>query len=526
MGERYLLDDLRIDVARQRVERDGVALELGGLSFRLLHYLLRQGQRVVGFDELIVQVWAPALVNEETVTQRVRLLRQALGDASRQPRYLRSVRGQGYQLCAPVRRDEDGGDREDVPASRRPRWRGIAIAAAVVLGVGTLAALAWSWSALLPKAATSPLLQRAEYYAGIGQRDDNERAIALYRQRLHQAPDEPRALLGLSRAYSARVCQYGGDAQYVALARRLAAQVIAAQPQLSAAHAALGYAHDCSGEYAAALAAYERALQLDPGADAVRGSAAYLYERKGQLARALAANLQVRDPARVRFLPIQIASNLNLLGYVSAAEARYRDSFQLYPDSAFSNLAWPSFLFAHGRSAEAQAALDEALKRGTDYAGLYLLQAELALVQGDAARARHASLQALRLRPQGSLAQTVAWTLDAQPRPAAPALRARAQDLLRTLVRGADPLNGLDAALLLQLAGDPAAALDALRRAQAAGYRDAAYLRVSPLLAPLRTQAGFATLLARNQADIAAQRAQVRQAGLLPQETGAATAAP
>ncbi|WP_369935742.1 winged helix-turn-helix domain-containing protein [Xanthomonas tesorieronis] len=524
MGERYRLDDLRIDVARQRVERDGVALELGGLSFRLLHYLLQQGQRVVGFDELIAQVWAPALVNEETVTQRVRLLRQALGDASRQPRYLRSVRGQGYQLCAPVRTDEDS-DGEAPPAPRRRRWRGIAIAAVMVLGIGTLAMLAWPRS-VPPQEAAAPLLQRAEYYAGIGQRDDNERAIALYRQRLQQVPDEPRALLGLSRAYSARVCQYGGDAQYVALARRLAAQVIAARPQLAAAHAALGYAHDCSGEYAAALAAYERALQLDPGADAVRGSAAYLYERKGQLAQALAANLQVRDPARVRFLPIQIASNLNLLGYVSAAEARYRDSFQLYPDSAYSNLAWPSFLFAHGRNAEAQAALDEALGRGTDYAGLYLLQAELALAQGDAARARQASLQALRLRPHGSLGQTVAWTLDAQPRPAAPVLRARAHDLLRSLARGADPLDGLDAALLLQLAGDPAAALEALRRAQAAGYRDAAYLRVSPLLAPLRTQAGFATLLARNQADIIAQRALVRRAGLLSQETGAATAMP
>jgi len=524
MGERYRLDDLRIDVARQRVERDGVALELGGLSFRLLHYLLQQGQRVVGFDELIARVWAPALVNEETVTQRVRLLRQALGDASRQPRYLRSVRGQGYQLCAPVRSDEEG-DGEDARAARPRHWRGAAIAVLATLAVGTLAALAWPRSAP-PQQAAAPLLQRAEYYAGIGQRDDNERAIALYRQRLQQVPDEPRALLGLSRAYSARVCQYGGDAQDVALARRLAAQVIAAQPQLAAAHAALGYAHDCSGEYAAALAAYERALQLDPGADAVRGSAAYLYERKGQLAQALATNLQVRDPARVRFLPIQIASNLNLLGYVSAAEARYRDSFQLYPDSAFSNLAWPSFLFAHGRNAEAQAALDEALGRGTDYAGLYLLQAELALAQGDAARARQASLHALRLRPHGSLGQTVAWTLDAQPRPAAPALRARAQDLLRSLARGADPLDGLDAALLLQLAGDPAAALDALHRAQAAGYRDAAYLRVSPLLAPLRTQAGFATLLARNQADIAAQRALVRRAGLLPQETGAATATP
>jgi cytochrome c-type biogenesis protein CcmH/NrfG len=86
-------------------------------------------------------------------------------------------------------------------------WHGIAIAAVVVLGVGTLAALVWSWSAPPQQAATSPLLQRAEYYAGIGQRDDNERAIALYRQRLQQAPEEPRALLGLSRAYSARVCQ-------------------------------------------------------------------------------------------------------------------------------------------------------------------------------------------------------------------------------------------------------------------------------------------------------------------------------
>jgi DNA-binding winged helix-turn-helix (wHTH) protein/tetratricopeptide (TPR) repeat protein len=529
MRARYRLDDLRIDVQRQRVERDGVALELGGLSFRLLHYLLRQGQRVVGFDELIAQVWAPALVNEETVTQRVRLLRQALGDTSRQPRYVRSVRGQGYQLCAPVHDQDDADDADDaeppVPPPRRP-WRGAAIAAGVVIGVGALCALAWAWHAPSHTTSTPPLLQRAEYYAGIGQRDDNERAIALYRQRLQQAPDEARTLLGLSRAYSARVCQYGADVRDAALGQRLATQVLAAQPRLAAAHAALGYAHDCRGDYASALVAYERALQLDPRADAVRGSAAYLYERKGQLARALAANLQVRDPARVRFLPIQVASNLDLLGYVSAAEARYRDSFQLYPDSAFSNLAWPGFLFAHGRSAEAQAALDEALRRGTDYAGLWLLQAELALAQGDPVRARQASLQALRLRPHSSLAQSVAWTLDAQPRPAPAALRARAQVLLRGLARGADPMDGLDAALSLQLAGDPAAALEAVRLAQAAGYRDAGYLRVSPLLAPLRAQPGFAAVLARNAAAIADERAQVRRAGLLPKDTGAATAAP
>ncbi|WP_295920975.1 winged helix-turn-helix domain-containing protein [uncultured Xanthomonas sp.] len=516
MAARYRLGNLRIDAARQRVERDGAVLEVGGLSFRLLHYLLQQGQRVVGFDELIAQVWAPALVNEETVTQRVRLLRQALGDTSRQPRYLRSVRGQGYQLCLPVQSDA-APDPADAALAPRPMWRSRgawAIAAGAVVIVS--AAMAWRWQAAAPTPAASPLLQRAEYYAGIGQRDDNARAIALYQQRLQQAPDEAAALIGLSRAYSARVCQYDGDQQVALRAQRLATQVLAAHPRLAAAHAALGYAYDCRGDNAAALAAYERALQLDPQADAVRGSAAYLYERQGRLVQALAANMRVRDPTRVRFLTLQIASNLDLLGYASAAEVRYRDSFQLYPDSAYSNLAWPRFLFLHGRTAEAQVALDQALGRGTDYAGLFLLQAELALARGDTAHARQASLQAMRLRPQGSFVQTVAWTLQAQPLPPVPQLRARAQALLDGVTRGTDLLDAVDASLLLQLAGDRPAALAALRRAQAAGYRDGAYLRVSPLLAPLRAEPGFAALLARNEADVAAQRVQAQRAGLVP----------
>lgn len=521
MDERYQLDDLLIDVRRQRVERAGVALDVRGLSFRLLHYLVRQGQRVVGFDELIAQVWAPTLVNEETVTQRVRLLRQSLDDDPRQPRYLRSVRGQGYQLCVPVHAVETTGP----TAPALPRWRrGLRIALAGALAAG--AVVAWrSWPSRQPS-PVPPLLQRADHYAGIGQRDNNERAIVLYRQRLQEAPDDPDATLGLSRAYSARACQYDGSADDAMQAQRLAARMVSARPQWAAAHAALGYALDCRGEIAQALAAYEQAVRRDPGADAARGSAAYLYERQGRLVEALKANLQVRDPAKVRFLPIQIASNLDLLGYAAAAEARYRDSFRLYPDSVFSNLAWPRFLFVHGRRDEAQAALDEALRRGAGHAGLHLLQAELALARGETGLAREASLQALRLRPQGSLAQTTAWVSGAQPLPPPAALRSRAAGLLEGVARGTDPLDGLDAALLLMAAGEPEAALAALERARLAGYRDAVYLRASPLLAPLRARPGFDASLERIEADLAAQRAQVRAKGLLPGETGAVKAMP
>ncbi|MBB5865488.1 winged helix-turn-helix transcriptional regulator [Xanthomonas sp. 3058] len=509
MRARYRLDDLRIDVARQRVERDGVVLGVGGLSFHLLHYLLQQGQRVVDFDELIQNVWAPALVNEETVTQRVRLLRQALGDDSRQPRYVRSVRGQGYQLCVPVQQEQAP------PAGAVRRHAGWILAACALLacvGVGTI----WWLQSREAPPAQAAVLQRADYYAGIGQRDDNERAIGLYRQRLQDAPDDRQAQLGLSRAYSARVCQYDADTGFALQALQLADGVVAAQPRLAAAHAARAYALDCQGRNADALTAYERALQLDPNADAVRGSAAYLYERQGKLVQALSANLAVRDPTRVRFLPIQIASNLSLLGYASAAEARYRNNFQLYPDNAFSNLAWPTFLFEHGRAAEAQTALNEALGRGTAYAGLWVLQAELAWMRGDTSLAHSAALHALQLRPQGSFAQTVAWALHAQPVPMTATLHAHAQELLVSVERGGDPFDAIDAAVLLLCADAPEAAMRALQRAETAGYRNAGYLRHSPLLKPLRSLPEFAALLARIDAELAAQRAQLRARNLLP----------
>ena len=135
--------------------------------------------------------------------------------------------------------------------------------------------------------------------------------------------------------------------------------------------------------------------------------------------------------------------------------------------------------------------------------------------RGDIADARAASLQALQSQPQRSLPQTIVWALGAQSAPPAPTLRTRAQALLNGLARGADPLDGIDAALLLLIAGDPAAAVQALGHAQAAGYRDAGYLRASPLLAPLRMRSDFDALLARIETETAAQRERVRRLDLL-----------
>ena len=94
----YRVGDLIVDTARAQVTRDGTELPLPRLSFDLLLALVEAAPRVVSLDELMDRVWAGVVVSPETVSQRTKLLRDVLGDESKSPRYLTSVRGRGYQL--------------------------------------------------------------------------------------------------------------------------------------------------------------------------------------------------------------------------------------------------------------------------------------------------------------------------------------------------------------------------------------------------------------------------------------------
>ena len=58
-------------------------------------------------DELMSVVWPGTVVSPETVSQRVKLLRDALGDDPREPRYIGGLRGRGYQVVAAVEKIAD-----------------------------------------------------------------------------------------------------------------------------------------------------------------------------------------------------------------------------------------------------------------------------------------------------------------------------------------------------------------------------------------------------------------------------------
>ena len=131
------IDDLLVDferrTVRRTVRRNTEMLELTDRSFRLLEVLIAHAPERVDKDQLIAEVWDDAVVSDDTLAQRVRLLRQSLGDNSQKPRYVAAVRGRGYRLI-PLPRDVG----ISAPKRRLPTmW----LVVATVLFVGT--SLVW-----------------------------------------------------------------------------------------------------------------------------------------------------------------------------------------------------------------------------------------------------------------------------------------------------------------------------------------------------------------------------------------------
>ena len=146
---KYRVNDLTIDTGRQVVIRADDSIPLPKLSYDLLLVLARAAPNVVSVDELMGLVWPGIVVSPETVSQRVKLLRDALGDDPRAPRYIGGLRGRGYQMVANVEEIADlqlqaATTTDEIPtahpASRRSRVPLAVFIAIVVLVLGWILA--------------------------------------------------------------------------------------------------------------------------------------------------------------------------------------------------------------------------------------------------------------------------------------------------------------------------------------------------------------------------------------------------
>ena len=137
----YRIGDLSLNTQARTLRRGDVLIELPPLSFGLLALLAERAPDVVSHDEIAERVWPGRVVSPETLTQRVKLLRSALNDDARSPRYVGLVRGEGYRLLCPAHKLTSQDENDSIDPSARPRPRRIAVAAmAVIVLLATAAA--------------------------------------------------------------------------------------------------------------------------------------------------------------------------------------------------------------------------------------------------------------------------------------------------------------------------------------------------------------------------------------------------
>src|SRR5262245_2812465 len=88
--------------ARQLLLRHGAPIRLGSRALAILTTLVERRGELVTRDELMAAAWPNVFVHESNLKVNVASLRRSLGDTQKEPTYVATVIGRGYQFVAPV----------------------------------------------------------------------------------------------------------------------------------------------------------------------------------------------------------------------------------------------------------------------------------------------------------------------------------------------------------------------------------------------------------------------------------------
>jgi adenylate cyclase len=101
----YRFEDYCLDVECQELRRGDEPIDVDPQVLDLLHYIIRNRERVVSKDDLIEHVWHGRIVSDSTITSRITTARQAIGDSGEHQRLIRTIVRKGIRFVGKVRED-------------------------------------------------------------------------------------------------------------------------------------------------------------------------------------------------------------------------------------------------------------------------------------------------------------------------------------------------------------------------------------------------------------------------------------
>lgn len=99
-GQYKLAEGIVLDTNVHRLMRDGKALSLKDMEYKLLLYLCENVGKVVTKDELLKNVWDDEFIGEGTIAVHIRHLREKIEDDPKNAKIIKTIWGVGYILEA------------------------------------------------------------------------------------------------------------------------------------------------------------------------------------------------------------------------------------------------------------------------------------------------------------------------------------------------------------------------------------------------------------------------------------------
>ena len=105
----YRVGDVEVDTSRGCIRLGQQEHHLRQQAFQVLVYLLERHERLVTKEELMDRVWKDTAVTDDVLVQCVMDIRKAIGDDSRNPRFVRTIPKVGYRFIGSVELQPAGG---------------------------------------------------------------------------------------------------------------------------------------------------------------------------------------------------------------------------------------------------------------------------------------------------------------------------------------------------------------------------------------------------------------------------------
>ena len=183
-ASRYRIAGALFDAAGRTWTAGGVTRPLSPKASRLLAVLAAAAPEVVTKAALIKAVWGEAAASESALTQRIKELRDLLGDDARLPTIIATAARRGYRVAAPVEvlggsDDSGAGDllERAIAHADRFEWAEAHDLLNAVVAAEPGLALGWAWLAYArlwcqdPEGAAAAAARGAADLSGLGERD-------------------------------------------------------------------------------------------------------------------------------------------------------------------------------------------------------------------------------------------------------------------------------------------------------------------------------------------------------------------